>query len=273
MRIPIRPFLWSGLAALILAIPASAKLEIVNIKAVYGPLGPERPDQNKLEVYPGEELFFKYAATGVAIDEKGNFKGNVRVKIIDSDGKAVSDQPSRIQGLLALGGATLQGTARIAFAPTAAKGKYKVVVSITDTLREESAEFQREVNLKATEFAVVNPRFFYDKENKIPAPAGGQVNQTLFFRTQVIGFDKSDKKIRTKMSLQFLDKKGKEIMPQPVTALVATDKEDQVAMATVLTFNGNISMNRAGEFTMRMVFTDEIAKKEVKFETVLNVHE
>jgi hypothetical protein len=269
----MKPWILSGVLALATALPAMAKLEITNIKAVSGPFGPDRGDQTKIEVFPGEELYFRYTINGVGADEKGNINGSIQVKVIDSAGKALLEQTSPMKGTIALGGSTLPGTARFVFATNMKPGKYKVVVLVNDSIREESVRFERDVTLKPTAFAVINPRFSYDKDGRIPAPAGGYVGQSLFFRMQVIGFGKSDNKIRTKMTLQLFDKKGRELIPQPLTAVIAVDKEEQVAMINVLTFNGNISLNRVGEFTMRIIYADEIAKKEIKFETELKVHE
>ncbi len=273
MRTRVTPWVLSSVVALAATLPAMAKLEITDIKAVHGPLGPERPDQTKLEVYPGEELYFRYKINGVGADEKGNLSGSLQVKVFDSEGKVRLDQPTPMRGMLALGGSTLPGTVRFGFEPNVKPGKYKVVLVVNDKLREETARFEREVTVKPTAFAVINSNFFFDKDGKIPAPAGGYLGQTLFFRLNVIGFDKSDKKIRTKMTMQFLDKNGRELLPQAVHALISIDKPEQVEKINLLTFNGNISLNRVGEYTMRMVFDDELANKKTTFDAKLNVRE
>lgn len=273
MRTRMTPLALSGLLALATALPAMAKLEITDLKAVYGPLGPQRPDQNKLEIYPGEEMFFRYKINGIGTDERGQLNGTLQVKVLDSEGKVRLDHPSPMRGMLALGGSTLPGTARFGFEPNVKPGKYTVVLVVTDKIREETARFEREVTVKPPAFAVINPNFFFDKDGKIPAPAGGYLGQTLFFRLNIIGFEKSDKKIRTKMTLQFVDQKGRELLPRAVSALISIDKPEQVEKINVLTFNGNISLNRVGEYTMRMTFEDELAKKKAKFETRLKVQE
>lgn len=273
MRIPSNRLVLSGVAALVMAIPAWAKLEIANIRASYGPIGPDRKDQTKIEVYPGEQLYLRYNVVGVGVDDKGNVKGAYQVKVLDSDGKVQLDDKSPVQGILALGGATIPGTARVQFSLTTPPGKYRVLVSFTDSIHEETVSFEREVTLKPAAFVVINPEFFHDQQGKIPSPPGGYVNQSLFFRAQLIGFDKSQKKIRTKMSLQVLDKNGKEVMPKPLVASAGTNDADEVEKATSLTYNGNLRLNRAGDFIVRIVFTDEVAKKETKIEVPIKVRE
>src|SRR5262245_14526344 len=255
------------------AMPAWAKLEIVNIRATHGPLGPERKEQQKLEVYPGEELFFKYSATGAGTDEGGNVSGAFEVKVLDGSGNVQINQKSAFKGVIALGGGTFPGVTPVTFGLNAPAGKYKVVVSVTDALREETASFEREVTVKPKAFAAINPRFFHDADHKVAAPAGGHANQVLFFRMNLVGFDVSQMKIKTKMTIQVLDKNGRDMMPQPIAAAVANDKAEEVAKITSLTFNGSIALNRPGDFTLRYTFTDEIANKEVKFETPLKVLE
>ena len=259
--------------AAIVAGPTAAEFKVTNIKAVHGPLGPDRKDQDKIELLPGEELYFRYTAIGAGIDEMGNIKGEFLVKVTDAAGKEVLTEKSPIKGVIALGGGTFPGLARIFFGPGTPAGKYKVAVTMHDANREEKASFEREVTIKPVAFAVINPRFFYDPEGRIAAPVGGHVNQTLFFRFQLVGFDVSQKKIKTKMVLQALDKNGRETLPQPLIAGAATDKPEEVAQATVLNYNGSFALNRAGEFTLRFVFTDEMANKEVKLEFPLKVAE
>lgn len=273
MKMQLSRLLLGGIAALLVVAPASAKLEIVNIKAAYGPLGPDRKEQTKIEVYPTEQLFFRYMVAGASVDDKGNIKGTFQVKVLDTDGKVQLDDKSPVQGLLALGGGTFPGVARVNFAPTVPPGKYRVLVTFTDSKRDETVSFEREVTVKPAAFAVINPQFFHDSQGKIAAPAGGHVNQTLFFRTQLIGFDHSQKKIETKMSLQVLDKDGKELMPQALVAKAGTTDADEAAKATSLNYNGNLALNRAGDFTLRIVYTDEVAKKETKLELPIKVQD
>jgi hypothetical protein len=258
-------------ATLVLALPAWAKLEIVNIKVMHGPLGPEHKDQTKIEVYPGEELFFKYSASGAGTDEGGNVSGSFEVKVLDGNGNVQINEKSAFKGVIALGGGTFPGITPVSFGPAAPAGKYKVVVTVTDALREETASFEREVTVKPRAFAAINPRFFHDSDHKVAAPVGGHVNQVLFFRLFVIGFDVAQMKIKTKMAIQVLDKNGRDMMPQPITASVVNNKAEEVAKITSLTFNGSLALNRAGEFTLRFTFTDEMGNKQFKFEAPLKV--
>src|SRR5690349_10380516 len=74
-----RPFFSGGvplmrrtlLAAAVLVLaagPASAKLELKDIKAVYGDLGPER---KSLEYYAYDEVLFRFRVTGAKADKDG----------------------------------------------------------------------------------------------------------------------------------------------------------------------------------------------------------
>src|SRR2546425_5628641 len=76
---------WLAAALLILsAHSAQAKLGIESIQATYGPLGPER---KTLDIYPFDELFFRFTVTGAKPDAEGKVDASVVMQVLDGTGK------------------------------------------------------------------------------------------------------------------------------------------------------------------------------------------
>ena len=69
-------------------------------------------------------------------------------------------------------------------------GAYTLTVTVRDKVASTQATFQRAITIKAPAFAIIAPRFSYDADGKAPAPVGGLVGQTLYFKMKVIGFDR-----------------------------------------------------------------------------------
>ena len=76
------------LLALLLPLPASAKLEIRNVQPAHGPLGPARTAD---DVYPLDEYLVRYTVAGIKPDRDGKADLEVGVKLTNAEGKAVYD--------------------------------------------------------------------------------------------------------------------------------------------------------------------------------------
>lgn len=142
---------------------------------------------------------------------------------------------------------------------------------MTDQLSKEKDSFTRTLTCRKPEFAIVAPRFYQDKENRVPAPIGGRAGQALYFRIKCIGFQRDKDKIDNEMRIEILDAEGKDTIPKPIVAAFATDDAEKVKQVTSLTFNGDFAPNRAGDFTLRITITDRLAKRTAKFEAPLKV--
>jgi hypothetical protein len=258
-----------GLAVVLAAsAPASAELQIKDVRPLYGVLGPPR---KSLDVYPGDDVYFSFVVTGAATDDKGNVDAATTLEAFDADGKQVLNQTAPINGVLALGGESFMAVSHVNFGADVPPGEYKVSVTIKDRIKDGTASFERKVVVKPLDFTFVQLHFAYDEKGATPAPVGGVPLQKLFLAVKAVGFDRSQKKIKVTMKAQVLDEKGKDMMPLPLTTTAASDDEKEVAAATEVNFNANLSLNRVGTFTLRLTFTDEIGKKTATLETPLKV--
>ena len=260
---------WLVAAALAVSgTSANAGLEIRDIQAAHGPLGPER---KALEFYPSDEVFFRYLITGVEVDGEGRVVGELNLNLEAPDGRVLFDETSAISGVTPLGGGSLPGTATVSLPADIAPGQYTLTVTFRDKQSSETASFRRTLVLKAAEFAAVAVRFSYDPEGQVPAPVGGLVGQTLHFRLKAVGFARTTGRIDLEMVVRVLDAQGQPTMPVPVRATVSSDDADVVRRASDVNLKGSMTLNRAGDFTLSITVTDRVGKKTTEFEAPLHV--
>lgn len=261
--------LWSVLLGLtLLAAPVRAKLEVRDIQASYGPLGPRRPS---LEAVPGDEIFFRYTITGIRTDESGRARGELRLQVTSPDGKVLIDNKEAIGGVLALGGQTLPGTAQVSFGPDMPPGDYTLRVTIRDTLGADSTSFERTLTCVRPAFALVQLRFSLDEAGEIPSPAGGALGQTLHIHCKAVGFARTPAKLGVVFTLQALDTEGKPLMPKPMRVEVVSEDAEQVADTRSVNFNGRMALNRAGAFRLQIIGTDTLSKQQAEITAPLLV--
>ena len=260
-----------SILALIFALAgtnAYAKLQITNVQAAYGEVGPER---KSLVYYPGDEILFRYLITGVKTNVKGEVDLDINFQVSDAGGKVLLNKTSATRAIAALGGGCLPGSARATLGEPLQPGNYRLRVEAKDKVSGEMASFEREVTLKARAFTSVSQRFFADADRKVPSGAGGIVGQNLHFRLGVIGFDRSQGRIETGMDLEILDETGKEVLTRPLQTTFKNEQADSVKHISIINFDGHIALNRVGQFTLRFNFTDPVGGKNARFEVPLHV--
>jgi hypothetical protein len=251
------------------AVSAGADLAIEDMKACHGPVGPERKE---LTIYPFDELFFRYKVVGAKIED-GKVDLSETIRLLDPKGKEVLERNLEVKGLLPLGGESLPAMTNINVGANLSPGEYTLQIVLKDNLAGKTTTVEKKLTAKPTEFTLVAPRFSYDARGVSPAPCGGFVGQQLYFRVRAIGLDTTRKEIDSVMHIQVLDKDGKEMLPKPIAVELKEDDPDKAKKAKVVTLNGNLALNRAGTFTLRISFTDRLQKKTATFEAPLVVRE
>ena len=219
----------------------------------------------------GDEVHYRFTIAGVKPDADGRLSAEMHLRVTDAQGKEVLKTTVPVQAVIALGGDTLPGNARVVLNDPIAPGEYEVAVEVKDLNAEESASFKRKFTCKPEEFAAVRVRFTQDPDGKLPAPVGGLVGQTLFVRAAAVGFDRRRGGIDVQFDLQVFDKQGKPVTPRPIRATVRNEDPAVVKQATVLNFQGEMTLNRPGEFVLRLTLTDKPTKKTATFEAPMRV--
>lgn len=251
-----------------LACPVLAKPQIKNVQASYGQLGPER---KSLEFVHGDELYMRFTVTGFTTDKDGRLRGELAMWVIDSKGKEILKQASPLQQALALGGGTFPGQVNVTIGDGLPSGDYTLKVTITDDLAGASDSFEQKFKCKETDFSMVAIRFWQDADGRVPATVGGTVSQTLYFTARGVGFDKSTGEIDLQFTIEVLDAKGKPVMPKPISTPVRHEDADVVKAATVINLRGEITLNRPGDFILKISLIDKIGKKTTTFEAPMKV--
>jgi hypothetical protein len=253
---------------LLAATPALAELRIDKVEASHGRFGPVR---KSLDFYPYDEVVFRFTVAGARVDDDGKVDAELSWTLHDDKGKEAFSRKLPLKGPLALGSESFPAYVSVLVPEPAVSGEYALKVRLKDNLGGGETSFERKLNLKATEFAIIAPRFFHDSSATVPAPAAGVVGQHLFFRFWTIGFDRSQGKLDNEMTVQVLDKAGKELLPKPLRLVAENNDAKVVKELPALDFGGSLMLNQPGEFTVRMTVTDRISKKTDTFEVPLEV--
>jgi hypothetical protein len=261
-------FATASLALLLGAATAHAQLEIRDVQAAHGRLGTTR---QSLEYCQGDEVFVRFLVHGAQTNQAGEADLLMALVVTDAHGNKVVDNESRVNATLALGGGTFPGEARVDLAPGIEPGEYTLSVRVKDRVSKETTSFERRFTCKAPEFAIARVRFFHDAEGHAPASFGGVLGQTLYFRNQAIGFDRSKGEIDLVMAFRLFDENGKEVTRTPIEASLRTDDEAALKNATHVDFAGQLALNRVGNFTLRISITDRVANKTTRFEAPFRV--
>jgi len=238
--------------------PARADLEILNVKPVYGRLGPERAD---LKIQPFDQVYFRYDIAGLKVDAEGEVEIATQVSLTDPAGKANMGEAVSVKVPLAFGGDVMPSFATVFLPPDQKPGKYVYKVTVTDVAAKKSASFTRELELQPLTFAGTSLNFSFDGAGEISAPAGGPAGQPLYVRFLIIGFDKSRARIEVEVQSRILDAAGKPTHAKPMLNRIATDKLDEVRGAQTLTVVNSLMLHRPGKYRLEILLTDKVSKK------------
>jgi hypothetical protein len=259
------------LAVLVLGVSATtapARIGLENIQAAPSALLPER---KSLEYFPQEVIFFRYNVTGARTDIDGKVDIESVATLTNESGKEVATSKSPFQGALSLGGDTFVGNSYIIPKDDLPTGKYKLKVLLTDRLANDKIDFDREITIKPVEFAALHPYFSYDPDGRIPAPANGLVNQTLYFRLGVVGLDRARDRVELVSSVQILGPKGKELLPKPLETIIKETDPKVLKETSMATFTGSIGLHRPGEFILKITVTDRVVQRSTTLEVPFRV--
>ena len=256
------------LLAVFSVTPLVAKPQIKDVQASHGQLGPER---KSMDYVRGDELYMRFTVVDFTSDADGRLVGELSFVVTDAKNTVIVKQAVPLQQTLALGGGTFPAHVSVTIGEELPVGEYTLKVTIADNLAHASDSFEKKFTCKETEFALVAVRFSADAEGRVPSPVGGTMSQTLFLRARGVGFDKSTGELDIEMTIQVFDAKDKPVMPKPIRTVVHSEDPKVVKTATAITLRGELTLNRPGEFVLKIALTDKVTKKTVTFEAPLKV--
>jgi hypothetical protein len=88
---------------------------------------------------------------------------------------------------------------------------------------------------------------------------------------KVIGFDRSRGKIDVNLAVRILDPGTRRVISAPIQFDESTSDANDVRQATDVTFWGDMWLNQAGDFLLRLEVTDRMTNKSVALETPMHV--
>jgi hypothetical protein len=247
---------------------AHARLEIRDVQAAHGMLGPARATTDYL---PGDEVFFRFTVAGAKATNEGKLSGELRLTLTDAAGKAVLRQTAPVENTLAFGGDRFPGKAVVELGHQFPPGEYKLAVEYADRLSGESDSFARTFTVKPAGFGLVRVRFAADESGQGPSRVDGVVGQPLHLKLVAVGFDRSKGEIDLEMDVRVLDAKGRAVAPRGVRTNIRSDDADTVKSATHATFSAELTRTRPGDFVLKVTVTDKQSGKATTFEAPMRV--
>jgi hypothetical protein len=247
---------------------AHAKLELRDVQAAHGMLGPERTSSDYL---PGDEVFVRFTVAGARTTTEGRLSGEIRMTLTDAAGKAVLRQTAPVQNPLAFGGDRFPAKAVVELGHQFPPGEYRLTVEYQDHVSGESDSFARAFTCKPAGFGLVRVRFSADEAGQSPSRVDGVVGQPLHLKLVAVGFDRSKGEIDLEMDVRVLDARGRPVAPQGVRVATRSDDADTVRSATHATFSAELTRTRPGDFVLKVTVTDKQSGKATTFEAPMRV--
>lgn len=258
----IRRFLESF--ALLSVASQDGQLALEGIQACYGPQGPVR--QNRL-YFPFDTIQFRAKMRGLILDAQRRPDCEIISNLVDAAGTTVFTDRIRIQSApSATGGAAVPFDIAVPVPQEPKPGEYSFVLILKDLRGGREASFLRRILIQPAELAIVSLEFFRDAEEKVPGPAGGDANRPFHARLRAIGYDRSSGRLDTAMTMQLYDEQGRQLLNPPLELVLASDDPEQVQKASFVTFSAKLTIDRPGQFLLRITVQDRIGGKSARLE-------
>jgi hypothetical protein len=249
-------------------VSAEGKLKMENIQAAYGRFGPER---KPLEIYPFDNFIVRFTVSGLKVNSEGKAVTTLKMQFTDAQGSSIVENTFSFNGVLGLGGDTIPGFVSLAMGERVPEGKNILKVTITDNLSKKSISFERQIIGKKPGLQIVALEFFHDADGKLPTSTNLTPGEPLYIRLRAIGFDRTQGKIHTQLTVQTLDADGKENLPKPLLIDLRQEDSKVVEQTEFVNIGGALLANRVGKFTLRLTVTDRTGDQSTKVEVPLVV--
>jgi len=245
---------------------ASDALELKNIKVRYGPMGAIRETKTFL---PGDLIFITYDIEDLTIDPKDQKSGKVSyvavTELLDADKKVVYSNENPQTALPQLGGTRLPVFVDLQLGTKRPPGNYSLRVTVRDQFSKpvQAKAFQYSFELVPATFGMIHiaapllgfPGQFYHTDFTL-TNLTLNAKQTPDTMVRITILDSSKKPVAPTVEYQF---------PRDLPPDLDLQKSNMVPIVYP------VYLNRVGHFTMEIVATDKIGKKEAKLSYPLTV--
>ncbi len=259
-----------ALAAALALSPAQApaKLNLANVRASHGLIGPTRASTKFL---PGDILYLGFDLDGVTIGKDGKVVYTMTLEVTEKGGKIRHKvDPTERVDFAPLGGGKIPGVAFVVVGVDLEPGEYSVKLTATDGPSKATGTFEFKFEVLKPDLGIVMVFATSDMEGRTPAHTTGFVGQSIYIQFSATGFQR-DKAKKNQTNLKFematLDDKGNPTVGVPLSDTV-TDLEEKYPNCSM---RMNLPLTRAGKFTVRLKVTDNVANKTATFELPVTV--
>jgi hypothetical protein len=255
--------MWATLAlsaALGLAPAQAGQLELKNVRATYGILGPERADTQLL---PGDVFIVAFDIEGLKVSDQGKVLYSMGMKLTrkGKDKPEFEKAPQDLEVVNTLGGTRLPSFAQAVIGTDTEPGEYTMDVTVKDRAANKTQALSRKFEVVANKLGFVRLQFSY--ENGLQAPPMAVAGQTLLLNFAVVGFglDKTKQQPNLAVDMTILDESGKPTLEKPFSG-AATEVTEEFRKIIPMQFI--LHMNRSGKFKCVLKATDKHTGKTVE---------
>jgi hypothetical protein len=265
--------MWTSVAlavSLMSVLPGAAKNgkndppppKILHARFVYTGLGMERPNK----FLPADDLVLAFDIANLTRDKKtGKVVYAMVLEFLNSQKKRIFKEDNRnIEELDALGGATFATFVSAQVGRDTKPGKYTLRLTIKNRITDKQTVYTRDFVVLKKAFGLV----------RVQTPAMGFVGQPFEIRFFVEGFEKDEKKMpRLTLRVKIYDDKDRPTLRRPIDLFIPKDLAEGVDAAEQPFFSlrALIRLTRPGTFTIKMIATDQVAKKTVELPYKLTI--
>jgi hypothetical protein len=250
-----------------LAVAEKGKLNLSNVRATHGLLGPARADAR---VLPGDTLCLEFDIEGITVAADGKVQYAMSLEALDDQGKVIYAQNATDQEALAsLGGKSVPAQAHLDIGLDQPAGNYEVKVTVIDGATKERQSFTHKLQVLPADFGIVQLKTTSDPDGTVPAGLVG-TGQSIWVNFAAVRFsrDKTTKQPNVQFEMRILDADGKQTLANPETGIInqGVPADDQL-----LGGQFPISVNRPGKFVVELKAMDKIASKSASLAFPLTV--
>jgi hypothetical protein len=240
----------------------ASAVEIKNVRPCWGPFGATRFEAKCL---PGDVFFITYDIDGLMVDkETKKVSYTTKLELFEGDaeaakkGKPTFTDSNPHEAIPALGGGRMPGDLIVTMPKDQKPGTYTIKLTIQDKVdNNKGVAFIYEVKVLAPEFGFIHvlaPSVGFPGQHHVPAFS--LVNFTL---------DPKTKQPEGMLTIRILDETKKEVaevatMKIPDSLPRGTD----LAQANIVRLDYPVRLNRTGRFTIEIIATDKLGKKDAK---------
>jgi hypothetical protein len=233
------------------------KLNLTNVRATYGLLGPARAEGR---ILPGDILCLEFDIGGITVAPDGKVQYSMSLEALDAQGKVVYGQNATgKEAFASLGGKSVPAQAHLDIGLDQPAGDYTVNVTVTDRATMERQSFTHKLQVSPAEFGIVQLKTTSDPDGMVPAGLVG-TGQSIWVSFAAVRFnrDQTTKQPNIQFEMRILDEDGKPTLAKPETGTI---NRDVPAGDQLLGGQFPISVNRPGKFVVQLQTVDRVAGK------------